>query len=544
MGTAASGAAPASGWLVGLSQDWSADPAAMPTARKYLIFGVMAFGQFMALFDIQIVSASLSDVQAGLAAGPDEVSWVQTAYLMAELVMIPLSAYLARAMSTRWLFMLSAGLFTASSLLCGLAWNMESMIAFRALQGFTGGAMVPLVFAVGFTLFTGKQRAMIPAILGTVAVIAPTLGPTVGGLITQAFDWRWLFFINIVPGIIVTALSALILRVDRAQPAMFARIDWSHFIAMAVFLGGLQFVLEEGPRNDWFGDPEIAIGAWLSFVAFLLFLERAFFSKNPIVTLKPFRRPIFAFACLFSLVIGFGMYASIYLIPVYLARVRGFDSLQIGTTVFVVGVAQLLSTVIAASLSQRIDMRWMIAVGLTLFAWSLWLTSHMTSEWGFWELAFPQAVRGLALMLCIVPSVNMALSAFPPAELGAASGLFNLMRNLGGAVGIAVVNTWLQDDTRIAAARLGEALGHHATSATEQVQALAGRLAATIADPAEAQVTASGMFARIVGRQALTLAFDDVFRLMAWMFLVALVLVPFCRQAPGATPPPADAAAH
>ncbi|PSJ38605.1 MFS transporter [Sphingomonas deserti] len=514
----------------------------MPDSRKFLIFGVMAFGQFMALFDIQIVSASLSEVQAGLAAGPDEVSWVQTAYLMAELVMIPLSAYLALAMSTRWLFVLSAGLFTLSSLFCGLSWNIESMIAFRALQGFTGGAMVPLVFAVGFTIFSGKQRAMIPAILGTVGVLAPTLGPTAGGLITSAFDWRWLFFINIVPGVIVTVLAALVIRVDRATPSMFARIDWSHFAAMAIFLGGLEYVLEEGPRNDWFGDHGIAIAAWASLVAFLLFLERAFFSFNPIVRLTPFRKPLFAFACLFSIVIGFGMYASIYLIPVYLARVRGFDSLQIGTTVFVVGVAQLFSTMLAASLSQRIDMRWMITAGLLLFSWSLWLTSHMTSQWGFWELAFPQAVRGLALMLCIVPSVNMALSGFAPAELRYASGLFNLMRNLGGAIGIAVVNTLLQDHGRIAALRLGESMARDRATAETLVQGVARRMSEITPDPERALLMAQGLFARVVEREALVLAFDDVFRLMAWMFLAALVMVPFCRPAANAAPPPPDAA--
>src|SRR5215475_4676765 len=171
-------------------------PGALPDATKYLIFGLLAFGQFMALLDIQIVAASLNDVQAGLSAGPDEVSRVQTAYLMAELVMIPFSAFLAQALSTRWLFALSAGLFTISSVLCGLAWNIESMILFRVLQGFTGGAMVPTVFAVGFTLFTGKQRTMIPAILGMIATLAPTLGPTVGGLITESLDWRWIFFIN------------------------------------------------------------------------------------------------------------------------------------------------------------------------------------------------------------------------------------------------------------------------------------------------------------------------------------------------------------
>jgi DHA2 family multidrug resistance protein len=527
-----------------LAQDWSADPTAMPNRRKFLIFGVMAFGQFMALFDIQIVSASLKEVQAGLAAGPDEVSWVQTAYLMAELVMIPLSAYLAKAMSTRWLFLMSAGLFTLSSLLCGLAWSMGSMIAFRALQGFTGGAMVPLVFSVGFTIFTGKQRAMIPAILGTVSVLAPTLGPTAGGLITQAFDWRWLFFINLVPGVLVTVLSIFVVRVDRPNPAMFGRIDWTHFVAMACFLAGLQYVLEEGPKYDWLGDPGISIAAWLALVGFVVFLERAFFAENPVVTLRPLRKPIFAFACLFNLVVGFGMYASIYLVPVYLGRVRGYDSLQIGTTVFVVGVAQLGSTVIAAALSQRIDMRWMITVGLTLFAWSLWLTSHLTSQWGFWELAFPQAVRGLALMLCIVPSVNMALSAFPPAELGAASGLFNLMRNLGGAIGIATVNTWLQDSARIAAARFGETLGRNATIANERVAELAARLQHHTPDPARAIEMAQGMFAQVVGREALTLAFDDVFRIMAWMFLAALFLVPFCRPQPGGGTAPPEAAAH
>ena len=166
------------------------DPQSLPTARKFMIFAVMAFGQFMALIDIQIVAASLNDVQAGLSAGPDEISWVQTAYLMAELVMIPFSAFLAQALSTRWLFAMSAGLFTLASALCGAAWDINSMILFRCIQGFVGGAMVPTVFATGFAMFSGPQRAMIPAILGMVSVLAPTLGPTVGGWLTDAAGWR------------------------------------------------------------------------------------------------------------------------------------------------------------------------------------------------------------------------------------------------------------------------------------------------------------------------------------------------------------------
>src|SRR6201999_981591 len=187
-------------------------PADLPIARKYLIFAVMAFGQFMALIDIQIVAASLNDVQAGLSAGPDEISWIQTGYLMAELVMIPFSAFLAQALSTRWLFALSAGLFTVSSALCGAAWDIQSMVLFRVVQGFVGGAMVPTVFATGYALFTGKQRALIPAILGSVSVLAPTLGPTVGGWLTEAVGWRSIFYVNIVPGLAVTLLAVRLIR--------------------------------------------------------------------------------------------------------------------------------------------------------------------------------------------------------------------------------------------------------------------------------------------------------------------------------------------
>jgi DHA2 family multidrug resistance protein len=521
--------------------NWRLDaPAAMPRSRKFLIFGVMAFGQFMAMLDIQIVAASLNDVRAGLSAAPDEVSWIQTAYLMAELVMIPFSAFLAQAMSTRWLFAASAGLFVVSSVACGLAWNIESMIAFRALQGFTGGAMIPTVFATGFTLFEGKERAMIPAILGMVSVLAPTLGPTVGGLITQAIDWRWIFFINVAPGVAVTAVVIWLVRIDKPDIAMFGRIDWVHLVSMATFLAGLEYVLEEGPKQGWFEDGRIAVAAWVSAVAFLLFLERSFLSKMPIVNLSPFRRPRFAFACLFNIVIGFGLFASIYLIPIYLGRVRGYDSLQIGETVFVVGIAQIISTIVAARVSQTVDRRFTIAIGLVMFAFSLWLSSHMTAQWGFAELFWPQAVRGLAVMLCIVPSVGMALEGFAGNELRYASGLFNLMRNLGGAIGIATVNTWLADFARIQAARFGESLGGTPDTAQQMMAGLAGRLVAVTPDPAHAVQMAQAIMSHVVERQSLVVAFDDIFRLMSWMFVAALVMVPFCKppetDAPAATP--------
>ncbi|CAN5432557.1 DHA2 family efflux MFS transporter permease subunit [soil metagenome] len=505
------------------------NPMALPSRIKFLIFGVMAFGQFLALIDIQIVAASLNEVRAGLSASADEISWVQTAYLIAELVMIPFAAFLAQAISTRWLFALSAGLFTLASALCGLAWSIESMIVFRAIQGFVGGAMVPTVFATGFAMFEGKQRAMIPAILGMVSVLAPTLGPTVGGWITDAFGWRWVFYINIVPGVLVAGTAFMVIKVDRANLSMLRRIDWVHLAAMIVFLGGLEYVLEEGPRAGWFDDRTIATIAWFALVGFGLFLERSFRSESPIVSLSPFRRPTFAFACVFNLVIGFGIYSATYLVPLFLGIVRGYNASEIGTTVFIAGIVQMLGVPIAAGLSQRVDPRIMVTCGLSLFACGLWMFSFMTPEWGFAALFWPQAVRSFAIMLCIVPSVNMALTGFAGPELRYASGLFNLMRNLGGAIGIALVNTWLQDGARLHALRMSEALGSFGNGAGEMIAALSRLASGLTPDPARALMMAQAMAGHIVQREAMTLAFNDVFRIMAMLFIGALILVPFCR---------------
>ncbi len=503
-------------------------PAQIGERRKLVIFAIMAFGQFMALLDTQIVAASLNSIQAGLSAGPDEIAWVQTAYLMAEIVMIPLAAFLSQAISTRWLFTLSAVLFTLSSLLCGMAWSIQSMTAFRALQGFVGGAMVPTVFATGFALFTGKSRAMIPAVLGVVSTLAPTLGPTVGGWITDTMSWRWLFFINVFPGAAIAILLPLLGKVDEPKPSMLKRIDWLHVASLAIFLGALQYVLEEGPRHQWFEDDTVKTVAWISFIGALVFFERSFFSENAVLKLTPFKRLSFAFACLLNVIIGFGLYASTYLTPIYLGRVRDFSSLQIGTTVFVTGIFMLMSAPLAARLTTFLDQRIVMGAGFALFGFASWLLSGIGSEWGFWELLPAQAIRGFAILLCIVPTVGMALNGVPPEELRYASGLFNLMRNLGGAIGIAAVTTWLQDFGRIHGERFGEALAHASTSGLAHA---AARISTVTPDRTHAQALLQSELARFVTRQALTQAFDDVFFLIAALFAAALIIVPFCKTA-------------
>ena len=517
-------------------------PAKLTEGRKILLFAVMAFGQFMALLDIQIVAASLNSIQAGLSAGPDEIAWVQTAYLMAEIVMIPLSGFLSQAISTRWLFTLSAALFTLSSLACGFAWNIESMIFFRALQGFTGGAMIPTVFATGFAIFEGPRQAMIPAILGMVSTLAPTLGPSVGGWITDAASWHWLFFMNIVPGIAITVLVPILGKIDDAKPQMLRRIDWLHLLGLALFLGSLQYMLEEGPRYEWFSDSRVTIAAWLSLIGAVVFFERAFYSPGPIVELTPMRNPTFVLACVLNFVIGFGLYAATYLVPIFLGRVRDYSSLDIGTTVFVTGIAMFFGAPIAARLSNMVDQRYVIGVGFSLFALGLYLLSSVASNWGFDELLIPQAVRGFAILLCIVPAVGLSLSTVPQSQLKSASGLFNLTRNLGGAVGIALVTTWLQDSAKIHALRLSEAMSANPEQAQDALAGLTSLIASRgYGDAAQAQLTAQGEMARIIAREATTLAFDDVFKMMALLFVLALVMVPFCRRP---TPVAATADVH
>jgi DHA2 family multidrug resistance protein len=509
-----------------------APAAAMPPWRKLAIFFAMAVGQFMALLDIQIVVASMSSIQAGLSASLDEIDWIQTGYLMAEIVMIPLSAYLAQALSTRWVFVGSAALFTLTSLFCGVAWDLPSMVAFRAVQGFVGGAMIPLAFATGFTFFDGAEAATATAVLGVMSTLAPTLGPAIGGWITDTLGWRWLFFVNILPGSAVALALVGLGRFEKAEPRLLLRIDWLHAASLAGFLGGLQYVLEEGPRRQWFQDRGVAALAWIAGVSGVVFFERCFFSARPLVNIAPFRQRGFLAASVLSFAIGFGIFTSVYLTPVFLAQVRGFSSIDIGETVFIAGVFMTLSAAPAAWLAARVDLRLMMTVGLLLYAVSFWMMSYLGADWGFWELFAPQVVRGVAVLFTMVSVVGMALRDMPDDELKDASGFNNLTRNLGGAVGIAAVNTWLIDFTQGHAANLVQGLGRGAAGAQDAFTALVTRFAASGLEPGRGQGVAAETVMRGVVGQSLTLAFDDVFRLIAWLFLACLVVVPFCRGGP------------
>jgi MFS transporter, DHA2 family, multidrug resistance protein len=235
-----------------------------PRHPSILPFVVMCAGMFIALLDIQIVASSLQDIGGGLSAAQDQISWVQTAYLIAEIIMIPLSGWLTRVFSTRWLFAASAAGFTASSMLCGLAWNIESMILFRALQGLLGASMIPTVFTSSFYFFQGNRRVYSAAVIGSIAAIAPTLGPVIGGWITDTLNWHWLFYINLIPGIAITVLVPMLVRIDKPDLSLLRGADYPGIALMAVGLGTLEYVLEEGTRWNWFSDSTIRDCAWIS----------------------------------------------------------------------------------------------------------------------------------------------------------------------------------------------------------------------------------------------------------------------------------------
>ncbi len=506
----------------------SAPPQAGPSdtiaPRRLVAFLAMVFGMFMAILDIQIVSASLTEIQAGLAASANEITWVQTAYLISEVIMIPLSGYLSRVLGTRLLFAISAGGFTFASFMCGLSTNITEMIFWRAVQGFIGGGMIPTVFATAYLVFPRSKLPIVSPMIGLVATLAPTIGPTVGGYLTDALSWHWLFFINIVPGIIVTIAAIVLIDFDKPDWSLLKNFDWIGLASMAGFLGALEYVLEEGPRNDWFGDDTVLLMAWVSALSAIAFFARVLNAREPIVDIRAFADRNFGLGSVFSFVLGIGLYGLTYLYPVYLGQIRGYNALMIGETMFVSGVFMFLTAPIAGRLMGRVDPRYMLIAGFSLFAVGTYWMTYLTRDWDFWELFWPQVFRGVGLMISMIPINNIALGTLPPERVKNASGLFNLTRNLGGAVGLALLTTALNNRTDLHIARLHENFTWARQPALEMLTTLTQRFATFGSD---AQAMALKQLTQIVHRQAVVMAFADVFLLLTVLFvgLAAMAVV-------------------
>src|SRR6266700_58778 len=423
----------------------AAAPSERIAPRRLFAFLIMVFGMFMSILDIQVVSASLSDIQAGLSASSSEVSWVQTSYLIAEVIAIPLSGFLSRALGTRMLFAISAAGFTLASFLCGFASSIEQMILWRAIQGFLGAGMIPTVFASAYTVFPRSKFYIVGPIIGLVATLAPTIGPTVGG------------FITIVPGVAITVGVLALVDFDQPNFKLLDRFDWWGLVAMAGFLGSLEYVLEEGPQYEWLQDTSVAVCATVCAVSAIAFFWRVLTVEEPIVDIRAFTDRNFGIGCLISLCIGLGS----------------------------------------------------------------WQMTWITRDYDFYELLVPQILRGIGMMFAMVPTNNIALGTLAPERVKNASGLFNLTRNLGGAVGLAVINQVLNERTDLHISRLHDRVNWGNATATETLNMFTQRLQGM----GDASLMAMKQLSQIVHRQAVVMGYGDAFFMLTFFYFGLSVLV-------------------
>ena len=501
------------------------------TAGTWIGFVAMAVGMFMAILDIQIVASSLPEIQAGLGITTDLTSWVQTAYLMAEVVAIPLTGFLTRCLSTRGLFVAAVAGFTAASLGCALSRGFVSLVVCRVIQGFCGGAIIPCVFAAVFLLFPQRLHDRATVIAGVLAMLAPTLGPTLGGWITERLSWHWLFLINLPPGIVVGALVGALIAIDRPDWRQLRRIDYASLTLIAVFLATLELVLKQAPALGWLSPRALAMLA-LCVGAGAGAGWRCLTRAEPIVDLRAFAERDFALGCWLSFALGMGLYGAVYLMPLFLGYIRQHSPLEIGAVMAVTGGAQLVAAPLATLAEKRYDRRWLAALGYGLLAIGLCLSGFATYATDFDAMFWPQVVRGASLMLCILPVTTIALGRLPAERLANASGLFNLMRNLGGAIGLALIDTVLEQRPPVHADHIVARLIAGDPDAARFVGLATDRFKGVPLGPID---RATREFVQpLVERAAAVAAFNDAWLLLAILVGLSLVAVPlFRRQASG-----------
>ena len=508
----------------------------MPGAsvRTWIGFVAMCLGMFMAILDIQIVATSLPTIQKALEIAPDQMVWVQTAYLTAEIVAIPLTGYFTGLLGMRWLFVAAVCLFTAASAGCAQSQTFETLIAWRILQGFAGGTLIPAVFSAVFLLFPSRSQGLATTIAGVAAVLAPTVGPIVGGWITESWSWHWLFRINILPGILAALVSMGTLRGTAANQRNRRAIDGVALVALAVALAALEIGLKDAPRLGWSAPRVLALLA-LSLSAGVLFIIKTLRSAWPLVELKCFADRNFAIGCALSFALGIGLFGSTYLMPFFLGLVREHGAFEIGKIMLATGVAQLAAAPVAVLLERRVDARWLSLAGFSLFAVGLLLSSRQTMSTDAADMMAPQIMRGAAIMFCLLPPTRLALGQLSERLVADGSGLFNLMRNLGGAVGLALIDTIV--------------FSRSATNATDIVARLQKGDVATavgIGIPRDAYLAQLGkppdeftaeMVRPLVEKAALANAINDAWLVIGILTAVAVLLVIFVRRLPQAEVP-------
>jgi DHA2 family multidrug resistance protein len=499
------------------------------SVRTWLGFVLMCLGMFMAILDIQVVATSLPAIQHALAISRDAMSWIQTAYLIAEITAIPLTGLLTRVLTLRWLFVSAIILFTLASIGCAFSGDFAILVSFRVLQGFAGGTLIPAVFSAVFLLFPIRLHPVATTLAGIMAVLAPTIGPVVGGWITETWSWHWLFLINVAPGVIAAAATPFLLPREKTCFTDLAALDRVSLTLIAIALASLEIGLKQAPQDGWLSPLCLALFV-LSAAAATAFSLRTLKALHPVVDLKTLRAPPFAIGCALSFCLGVGLFGSVYLMPVFLAYVRHHDAFEIGTIMLVTGIAQLATAPIAGYMESRYDPRYLSAAGFALFALGLGWSASQSRVADFDEMFWPQVLRGVAIMFCLLPPTRLALGTLTAIQVPDASGLFNLMRNLGGAIGIALIDTILYGRT-----------GGHADALRDRL--IAGDVSAAQAigldvqlfthrPPDVSDATVEAYLRPMVEKAAFALSTNEAWTLLACVALIGLLLVPFAGKPP------------
>ncbi|KQQ33865.1 disulfide bond formation protein DsbA [Duganella sp. Leaf126] len=493
-------------------------PAEKVTARTWIAIAAGMLGAFMAVLDIQITNSSLKDILGSLSATQEEGSWIATAYLVAEIVVIPMTGLFTRVFGTRNYLIGSTVLFLLFSTLCGFAWNLESMIVFRMMQGFTGGALIPMAFTLVMTQLPPSKRAAGMAIFGLTATLAPSMGPTLGGYLSELYGWPSIFYLNWVPGLLLIAGIAYGLDKEKYQPSLLAGADWSGIFFMAVGLGSLTIFLEEGNSKDWFDSSFIITFAALAIFGLLGWVVNSVLKKQPFVNLGLYGQRNFAAATALSMAMGMGLYGSSFLLPLYLGQIPGYSPMQIGEVIMWSGLPQLFIMPFVAKLSSKIDNRILCTFGLLLFGGSCLMNAHMDATTGYDQLLLSQVVRALGQPFVMLTLSNFAMNGIQPRDMASASSLINMTRNLGGSIGIALLATALTSREHFHSQRLGESVTGFAAATQERLAALTQSFVGQGFDADTASNMALKAVDGIVRRESFVMAYNDGF------FLVAMVL--------------------
>jgi DHA2 family multidrug resistance protein len=500
----------------------SAAPSA-GNAKMWIAVMGSTLGAFMAVLNIQIVNASLADIQGAIGAGIDDGGWISTAYLIAEIVVIPLSAWLAKVFSLRTYLLVNAILFLLFSVACAFARNLEQMIVLRAIQGFTGGVLIPMAFTIIITLLPKAKQPVGLAMFALSATFAPAIGPTIGGYLTENWGWQYIFYVNLVPGGIM--IGMLWFSLDRApmQLKLLREGDWFGIATMAIGLAALQTVLEEGNKDDWFGSTFIVRLSVIAAVALTMFFVIELSVQKPLLNLRLLARRNFGFGILANFLLGIALYGSVFILPVYLARIQGYNSEQIGMVLAWTGLPQLLLIPLVPRLMRRFDARIVIGLGFALFAASNFMNIHMTVNTAADQLFWPNVVRAVGQALAFAPLSAVATAGIEHENAGSASALFNMMRNLGGAIGIAALQTFSSKREQYHSNILSNSVSlFEEATRTRIAQVTTYFLNHGVSDVATAQHKAIVAVALRVRQQANIMAFSDTFYVLGIALLVAL----------------------